>query len=156
MIGVNFCNCYFKFIRNCLVNSVHYSSGNFFFETICLAQRKPPIKLLCPKGDQSASLNNVKRQGTRSRVSYSAKTTQWHFYISPRDRLKHFKTTCVNALALRSDKPEIETKWSRHDSAVRSPIAPQEIHKRAQVKALSQQGAYQQRVYGIVKLPESL
>lgn len=128
MICVNFCNGYYEFIINCLVNSVHYSSSTFFKETICLAQRKTPITRLRPSGDQSASLNNVKRQGTRRRVSYSATTTQWHFHISPRDRLKHFKTTCVNAWALGSDKPKIQTKWGRHESAVRSSTAPQELH----------------------------
>lgn len=113
MICINFCNDYFKFMINCLVNSVHYSSSKFFKETICLAQRKTPITRLY---HQSASLNNV------------TATTQWNLHISLRDRLKHCKTTCINSLALRSDKPEIETKWGRHDSAVRSQTAPQELH----------------------------
>lgn len=57
----------------------------------------------------------------------------------------------VHAFVLRSDKQAIETKCGRHDSVVLSPTAPLVLHKGAQLKALSQQGAYQTRVYGVEK-----
>lgn len=49
------------------------------------------------RGNPAASLNNVKRQGTRSRISYSAATTQRHLHLSRWDRLEHCRTPCDGA-----------------------------------------------------------
>lgn len=41
------------------------------------------------QGAPAASLNNVKRYDTRSRVFYGGTTTQQHLYLSRKDRLEH-------------------------------------------------------------------
>uniref|UniRef100_K1QG91 Uncharacterized protein n=1 Tax=Magallana gigas TaxID=29159 RepID=K1QG91_MAGGI len=81
---------------------------------------KTPVTLeLRPHGDAAASLNNVKRQDKRSRVSYSAVTTQRHLRSSQWDRLEHLRTSCdgahfehaqIGAVALRSDKDAVEAE----------------------------------------------
>lgn len=43
-------------------------------------------------GDPDASLENIKRQGTPSRVSYSAATTKRNVNLSLWDRLEHCRT----------------------------------------------------------------
>lgn len=58
------------------------------------ARKTPVTQELRPHGDPAASLDKVKRQGTRSRVSYSAVTTQRHFHLSRWDRLEHNRTSC--------------------------------------------------------------
>uniref|UniRef100_K1QUT8 Uncharacterized protein n=1 Tax=Magallana gigas TaxID=29159 RepID=K1QUT8_MAGGI len=60
--------------------------------------RKTPVTPeLLPHGDHAASLNNVKRQGKHSRVSYSTVTLQQHLRLWRWDRLEHFKTPCDGA-----------------------------------------------------------
>lgn len=59
---------------------------------------------------------HVKRQGIRSRVSYSAATTKRHLLLSLYDRLERHATACAlsmhkeRAMALCHDKHAVETK----------------------------------------------
>lgn len=54
-----------------------------YFITYRMSQRtcdvKPVTPELRPQADLPASLNNVKDQDKRCRVTYSAIATQWHF-----------------------------------------------------------------------------
>lgn len=52
---------------------------------------KSCIPGLCPEGDPAASLENIKRQSTRSKVSYSAGTTLRHLHLSRWDRLENYR-----------------------------------------------------------------
>uniref|UniRef100_K1R229 Uncharacterized protein n=1 Tax=Magallana gigas TaxID=29159 RepID=K1R229_MAGGI len=77
-----------------------------------------PLKPLLHRSYVITALNNVKRQGKRRRVSYSAVTTQRHLRSSRWGRLEYFRTPCdgahfehsrkVRAVALRSDKHAVE------------------------------------------------
>lgn len=64
----------------------------------------------------------------------SVATTQQHLHLSRWDHLEHCRTSCdgrtlsINkerAVALRSDKHALKTKWGRSDSDVGSPTAPE-------------------------------
>lgn len=96
---------------------------------------------MCLQGDPAASLNNAKRQGTCSKVSFNPPTTERHLHLcdgitknivechATSRTLRMYKERTV---ALRTDKHAVEKKWCRRDCTVRSPTAPLELRWRAQ------------------------
>lgn len=122
----------------CSLKSIEYSCS-LIKQIYYKLKKKAVTPGLCLQSDPAAFLNNTKRQGTCSKVSFNAPITERHHHL--RDGIAKNFLECnamartlrmhkVRTVALRTDKHAVEKKWCRRECTVRSPTAPLELRWR--------------------------